>query len=233
MKDKLPAYFEGELPPSEAAAVEAELKKSPELRRRLERYREIAGVLGRTEPELEALDLAAAVRRQRPPAPRRRWIWPVMAAAACLALFVALRPPEFRAKGAGDGSWAGISLHRVRDGRPVPVDGTVGSVDGVLVSYNNLGPHPYQYLMVFAVGEDGRVAWLHPGWERASEDPVSVAIQPGAAVELRTLIHPSWAAGRVTLHALFTHQPLRVRQVEAALPRLPDGFDEQLALTIE
>ena len=101
---------------------------------------------------------------------------------------------------------------------PLPIDATVGSRDGVLVSYTNLGPQPFDYLMIFAVDADKQVKWLYPAWERESEDPTGIAVRRGVAdLELHTLITPSFAVGPLTVHALFTRRPLGVHQVEAQL----------------
>ena len=117
--------------------------------------------------------------------------WPLYAgtlvAVACAALVIGTtnlgRQDEVRTKGAAPADaqrWAGIRLYRVAAAEaPRPIDGNVGSRDGVLVSYTNLGPQPFDYLMVFAVDADKQVRWLYPAWERASEDPTAIAVRKG------------------------------------------------------
>jgi hypothetical protein len=252
----LAAYAERELPPSEAKEVEAELAGSPELRRRLDRYRELCDALAAPIPELERLDLAAMVsaRARVAPAPRpsvrsRPWVWSgALAAAACVALAVGMvgrrpRPTEgeVRARGGAqpDGErWQGVRLFLVKDGSaPTPLADGVGVHDGVLVSYSNLGPKPFDFLMVFAVDSQGQVAWLYPAWEKSDEDPSSVPIRRSVAgVELRSLIHPAWTVGRVTIHALFTRQALKVREVEAMLSAqrliIPDSAEQHVEISV-
>jgi hypothetical protein len=250
------AYLERELAPSEARQVEAALAESPEAQRRLESYRAIADALGSPEPELEALDLAGAVRARaaRQTKPGRRWrparwhLWSsALAAAACVALVVGLsgrrpddNPHAKGAAGSAEDRWAGVRLFRAEGGPARPLGSVIGRREGVLVSYSNLGPTPFGYLMVFAVDARGEVAWLHPAWERAEENPVSIAIASGVtARELPSLIHPSWTPGPVTIHALFTRQPLHVREVEALRPaddgRLPiaDSAQQIFHLAVE
>lgn len=252
---RLIAYLEGDVAPSEAAEVEAQLAESPAARRRLDRYRAIAAALGSKEPELESLDLVSAVRRKAElpmgqPVRARRW--PLYAgtlvAVACAALVIGTtnlgRQDEVRTKGAAPADaqrWAGIRLYRVAAAEaPRPIDGNVGSRDGVLVSYTNLGPQPFDYLMVFAVDADKQVRWLYPAWERASEDPTAIAVRKGVAdLELSSLIRPSWAAGPLVVHALFTRRPLGVHEVEALLARttgplpLADSAEQIITLTVQ
>ena len=254
----LAAYFERELPPAETSQLERQIAASPEAQRRLERYAAIADVLSAPEPELEGFDLAGAVRRAvaapaaRPRTRRARFVVGSLAlsAAASLLLFVAVgrkggAPSDegFQARGAAApvaGRWAGVRLYRVRgDDPPAALGTTIGRRDGVLVSYSNLGPKPYAYLTVFAVDARGQVAWLYPAWERAADDPSSIAIEKGAASELRALIHPAWAPGPATLYALFSREPWHVRQIEALLARgrgplpISDAAEERFSLTVE
>lgn len=256
LPQRLGAYLERDLSPSDTAEVEALLAESPTARRRLECYQKIVDALAKTEPALESLDLVTAVRQQMaqpapPSRPRRAPGWVVytagLAAAAFAVLTVGLRHigggDEVRSKGVAASAsqrWAGIRLYRVTDNKPpVPIDGVVRVQDSVLVEYTNLGPEPFDYLMVFAVDAQKQVAWLYPAWEQASEDPVSIMARKGVVgQELRSLIRPVWAVGPLTIHALFTRQPLHVREVEAMLAHttglLPvaDAAEQLISLTV-
>lgn len=242
LPQQLFAYLERDLSPADAAAVEAQLADSPAARRQLESYRKITEALGAAAPELESLDLVSVVRRQveqaAPPRPpvraRRGFLYAgVLAAAACVGLMMGVTglglQDEVRKKGVTSPApdrWAGVHLYRVA-GTAAPTllekdHPDLGSGDGVLVSYTNLGPLPFDYLMVFAVDAQRQVTWLYPAWERASEDPLAIPVRKGAAeVELRSLIRPRWAAGPVAVHALFLRRPLGVHEVEALLARAP------------
>src|SRR5580704_17556283 len=106
----LAAYLEGEVTPSERAAIETELDESPRARRRLARLREIGDALAAPIPALEKTDLVvpwkkAAATRARPGWNGWRRIPEMLAIAAAMVTvtFVALRRPaddEFRAKSA-------------------------------------------------------------------------------------------------------------------------------------
>lgn len=237
LPERLVAYLDGDLSAADRADVEAQLAGSPAARQQLASYRSLTAALGARELELESFDLVSAVRRQcappaspRSPAPAHAWRLFAYAGAlaACTALVVGVtsivRRDEVRTKGvaaADPQRWAGVRLYRVSGtAAPAPIDAAVARQDGVLVSYTNLGPQPFDYLMVFAVDADQQVRWLYPAWERASEDPTGIAVRKGVAgVELPALIRPGWAVGPLTVHALFTRRPLGVHEVEAQLAR--------------
>lgn len=117
----LVSYVDGDVTPSQAAAIERAIEESPEVRRRASELTRITTALSSSIPELESMDLAARVRagtaeidrqsrerarrNERPwsfsPRFRWRWRWPaamtglVAAGATALLLFVAR--PENRA----------------------------------------------------------------------------------------------------------------------------------------
>src|SRR4051812_39760607 len=71
--DLLAAYVHGEVTRSEAMAVQHELARSPEARRRVQAMRDVGAALARPIPELESLDMVARVRQAiaGEPDPRR------------------------------------------------------------------------------------------------------------------------------------------------------------------
>jgi hypothetical protein len=154
---------------------------------------------------------------------------------------------EFRAKSAqgqaGAGAralaesdrWVGVTAYRVPVGEaqkpPQRVSGRVRRGDGLLFSFDNLGPAPFAYLMIFAVDGAGEVYWFHPAYEDAAADPVSLLIQAAgnsaggrergqSAIELLDLVHHDYPAGGLALYGLFTRAPVRVSTVEAAITGL-------------
>lgn len=241
--DRLLAYALDDLPPSEVASVEAELAASPEARRTVDEVRAITSALASPEPELEALDLASAVRAQaaRPAKPPRRWLRWTGALAAAASVALAIGVVSFRDRVREKGSvtndaqrWAGVRLFRtVGEGPPQPLAATIGRSDGILVSYSNLGPRPFSHLMVFTVDARREVSWLYPAWQRPTDDPESVPLSPGATVELRERVTPTWSAGRSTIYALFTHEPHRVREIEALLARGEPALEGALVQRFE
>ncbi len=167
----LAACVDGEVTPSQAAAVQRALAESPDLRRRAEELRRITAGLSAPVPELEALDLTSSIRAavraeergpEVSPLPRRSrwWRWPAAlglagACAAAVALVV-VRPAarlgddaDFRIKSASGKAadapelWAGIVAHRVAGKGPPSRLGTrVSRGDGLLISIRTWGRGP-------------------------------------------------------------------------------------------
>jgi hypothetical protein len=233
---KLVAHLEGEVTPSERAAIEAELRDSPNARRTLEQLRNLSELLAAPASELESMDLAARVHakarqlpREQPARTRRLAALFVGGLAACLgsALFFVHRPQEiseFRAKGNDapllEGKrWAGIQVQRVSaHGTPEPLGTTMARDDGLSFSYTNLGPHPFDYLMIFATDASAEVRWFYPAYENTADNPLSIAIAHGRAhVPLGELVQQDVAEGPLLLYALFTTKPLSVLAIEAWL----------------
>jgi hypothetical protein len=242
----LAAYLEGEVTPSEASAIEAELAESPGTRRRLARLREIGEALATPIAEIEQVDLVVPWRRvaadpsRLPRSPWARWrrlpgMLAVAAAIAAVAV-VALRPPsaterpptgpsvdEFRAKSAAPGNnrerWSGIRVYRVdATGEARRLGDRLRATDGLLFSYTNLGPAPLEHLMVFGVDAEGAVRWFYPAYDREGENPESISIKRGEAdVPLPDVIRHDLAPGPLAIHAVFSDRALRVLEIEALL----------------
>ena len=184
------------------------------------------------------------------PAPRRRQTWPLLAMAAVMLLaasgLVANQlagsgagqdgpvDGEFRAKAAGehtpaaaDDRWVGVTAYRVAadapaEAQPEPLGERVRPGDGLLFSFDNLGPTPFAYLMIFAVDSAGEVYWFYPAYEQAGADPSSLAIHGRGqrAVELPDLIRHAFPAGPRAIYGVFTRVPLHVSRVEEAIAAL-------------
>jgi hypothetical protein len=96
-----------------------------------------------------------------------------------------------------------------------------------LFSYTNLGPHPFDYLMIFATDASAEVRWFYPAWESAADNPQSIAITRGGAnVPLGELVQQDAAEGPLSLYALFTARPLSVKEVEAWLKQHGPSVDQ-------
>jgi hypothetical protein len=257
----LVAHLEGEVTLSERAAIEAELRDSANARRTLEQLRNLSELLAAPATDLESIDLASRVRakarqasRERPPRSRRSAALFLGGLAACIgcALFFVQRPQElseFREKGddapALEGRrWAGIQVQRVAPhGTPTPLGPTITRDDGLLFSYTNLGPHPFDYLMIFATDASAEVRWFYPAYENVADNPVSIAItRGGASVPLGEIVQQEAAAGPLSLYALFTAQPLSVKEVEAWLKQrgpsveqapVVDGVLQRIEIRVE
>jgi hypothetical protein len=243
--ESLAAYLEGEVTASESAALEAQLAETPAARRRLDRLRDTRDALGAPIPELEGVDLTAGISRAlRAPAPsarRRAPLWAAFMTAGALAAAgavgaVALWPrpsDEFRAKSASGGDsqgggraddraaerWAGVQVYHVDgSGKPRRVGDRVSAREGLTFSYTNLGPRPFESLMIFAVDARGEVRWFYPAYQSEGTNPASVPIKRGEAeVALSDAVYHDLPAGPLVLYGVFSHRPLRVLEVESVV----------------
>jgi hypothetical protein len=231
--ESLAAYLEGEVTGSESAALEAQLAEMPAARRSLARLRDTRDALGAPIPELEGIDLAPrvarALRAPAPPERRRVPLWAGLLTAGALAavvLALSLRPSdEFRVKSASGGDdratdrWAGVQVYHVEgSGKPRRLGDRVSAREGLLFSYTNLGPRPFESLMLFAVDARGEVRWFYPAYESPGTNPTSVPIKPGEAeVALADAVYHDFPAGPLVLYGVFSHRPLRVLEVESVV----------------
>ncbi len=240
----LAAYAEGEVTPSDRAAVEAALLTSAEAQKRLARIQTVTAHL-RDTASVEDIDLLPgllptleATRRAMPSTPARglfsyRVVGLVAAAALALvtvSLFVTTRggtwdssSEEFRVKSAlphGDARsrWIAFNAFRLSDeAQPEQVRDTLHADDGLLFSYTNLGPKPFSYLMIFAVDVNRRVYWYYPAFLDAKDNPKSISIDKGVSrVGLREVIAHPFSKGSLNLFALFSDNMLSVSDIETA-----------------
>ena len=232
----LAAFLEGELTPSDAARVQAELANSADLRQKLAQLELIRAALSAHEPEIEGLDLAGRVQAAiQKPAPatsgRPWWLW-LAGSAGAFALSAAVFAfdsrsapswPEYRSKSLASletsARWAGVHVYRVRaSGETERLGERIARSDGLFFTYTNMGPQPFERLMLFARGVDGQVYWFYPAYERGDSDPESISITQGAAeLELPDVVRHALQPGPLVIYALFSHAPLRVSDVEAWL----------------
>jgi len=233
----LVAHLEEDLPPDQSSRVAALLAEDPAALHEFEQLRRIRDALSAPAGELESLDLASGVGVAlrtgwaAPPRSRiRRWLGPAagaLAAGTLLAIgatrFAGGQQPEFRSKSAAGETkparWAGIQVYRVVEGSaPVRLGSSVSPNDALLFSYTNLGPRPFEYLMIFALGANGRIHWFHPAYERLGTNPRSIPIRGNhTEVALNELVRHDFARGPLSIYALFSRQELRVLDVEAWL----------------
>jgi hypothetical protein len=145
-------------------------------------------------------------------------------------------PTEAQAHAESD-RWVGITAYRVpadaAEEPPRRVSDRMRRGDGLLFSFDNLGPAPFAYLMIFAVDGAGEVYWFHPAYEDAGADPVSISITGSiadttgatgergqSAIELPDLVHHDYRAGELAIYGLFTRAPVHVSAVEGAIATL-------------
>jgi hypothetical protein len=241
--DTLARHQEGELTRNESEAVLVHLAGCAACRADADELDGIVAAIARA-PELPELDLVAGVRaRAALPRPRTslRWVVAVPALAAAAALLVLVRPlagqmgagPVMRgvvARGGATpaeawvGAWVGVRLFGGAGGvtRAVPAGGTLPAKDGLLVAYDNGGPSPAAYLMVFLVDARRHVYWLYPALGADGADAPGLPIHPGVGVELPDEIRHDLSPGPLRVFSVFSHRPLRVREVERAVGTVVD-----------
>ncbi len=239
-------YIEGEVTQSRARDIESHLSICPVCRRQVEDRRELVDLLGRPDERLAGIDLVPGLRRaieapDAEPGRRRRKV-PVLAwAAVAIVAFVLaaflwrLGAPfsspgqdnGFRVKAARPGQlesdrWVALLPYRLpAGGAPTRLGESISTAEYTLFAYTNLGERPYRYLMVFGVDAQGEVFWFHPPYVEAGTDPESIEIKQGVAgVELSEKIQHDFAPGTLRIVGLFTHEPLKVSQVEAMVQKL-------------
>jgi hypothetical protein len=195
-----------------------------------------------------AIDREQAAASEAGGASRKRTafrLWPAGLAAvvACAtAVVLVVRPhqapvtpqvdtaAEFRAKSAGKsetagGRWAGITIFHVTGSQaPKRLGAQLPAEDGLLFSYTNVGPAPFDYLLIFGVDARGEMHWFFPARESEHANPSSMAIEKGKAkVDLAELLHDQFPAGRLVVHAIFSRRPIWVQEVEVWLKEAPGG----------
>ncbi len=220
--DELARWTEGEVTQARAAEIEQAVRATPALEKELERLQWIRRVLGESDSALSKIDLTSAVRQGiGREAPRKR-AWLPFVLVACAASFtgIVLLPnaQEFRAKGAATNTFAAIHAYAVaRSGRADPVAKTISADAALLFAYDNAGPSPFAYVMVFAVDSVGEVHWYQPAYLDANSDPVSVPIVAGAGRPLADAVRHPLPSGELRLNALFTRAPESVHTIEKRL----------------
>jgi hypothetical protein len=186
------------------------------------RYYERHLLLGELDPRARPADERLARGLGLRPA-RRRWApfagLALAAAAACALLLVPARPGEFTPRGHAAASE--LYVYRVQKGaraQRLAAGERIAARDELAFAYTN--PERFERLMVFAVDDHGHVYWYYPAWTDAAATPSAIAIAPTAQLtELGEAVAHTFDDRGIELYALFTHAPLDVKTVEAALAR--------------
>jgi len=234
-------HFAGGLDPEAERALRTHLPGCEACRARYDRRL----VLERLQPTAPPREDRLARALGLPPragarAPRSSAPWLVAAAGLAVAVVLLVVGPRlspaddgFTPRGGGDASLAPLEIYRLRPGAaPERVQRRIAAGDELAFAYRN--PAGKKRLMVYGVDQAGRVYWYFPAWTKPEEDPLAVPIEPSAtARELPAAVAQPLQPGALTLHALFTDQPLTVRQVEAALDGgAAPGADTEVVLEV-
>ncbi len=239
-------YAEGEVTRSEADEIEGLLKESSRDKSRLDDLHALMGQLANVDELPDPAIFVAGVRDRiertqpvrQPRSNRKKILTTVTGLAACSLLALALitfgrvsdEATEFQAKradvtGNARERWIGLTAYRIStDGVPSPLGDTMDAGDGLLFSYTNLGQSPFQYLMVFAVDEEGEIFWYYPAYMAEGTNPVSIPIRPGVLnFELTDKVVHSFREGSISIVGLFSDQLLGVLEVEREVGDLVDS----------
>lgn len=177
--------------------------------------------------------LSRCAQAESAPQPREtgsayKLLIPGAIAAAAAALLLMLPATDVRehwtARGTSKGATHGLpraELFVVHAGEARPAQGaSLGPGDGFLVRCENPG-ETTTYLAVFARDALGETHWLYPAYLDERSNPRSVAIAARSAEHsLEDVVEPEGpASGPMRVFALFTAEPLAVRELEARLGR--------------
>jgi hypothetical protein len=233
MRQSVDRHFAGSIAPDAERALREHLPTCEDCHRYYERHL----LLATLDPK--ALDAEARLAQGLGlPRPRRAAVWSLgviglAAAAAAIALVVAPRLLHPQSDGFTPRGpevklpQVHLSVFRVEKGAAVPVADRIGAADELAFAYENRAGK--QRLMVYGVDEHRHVYWFFPAWQDPATDPEAIRIEAGdGSHELREAVAHHFDGGQLTLHALFTDSPLKVRDVERWLERgeaVPDAVD--------
>ncbi len=220
-------FDEGPLPPLEAQALRAHLRRDPDAKAYYDRLarleRSIEGATGPSKAQVARLLEAGPpppIRAETPTARRATLGWAAgLLAAAAVALFVVPTPaPPEPPVARGDGEARPTMRVLVADeAGATPLGETLDATAGLLFAYTTPPNVEARYLAIAGrVGD--RVHWYHPAWEGPQDTPRSVPIEVGVALrELPEAVFHDYAAGPLEVCALFTAQPLNIPEIDATL----------------
>ena len=230
----LARFVDGAAGADEARALASHLPGCARCRSTVAGLRSIAADLARDPVGRDLPDLAPLVlaRAAMPPA-RRRVVRPLfaglsLAAALCAGIVIERRAGTigdagFQARGGGDNPdrWVAIQPHLLEGGKAVRIgDGASVGARPLLFSYDNGGPAPYRYLMIFGSDAAGRLLWYFPDDRPGA---TSVEAEAGAGRELHEEVCLTPAPGALRLRGLFSRRPLTVEEVGRAAALAPPG----------
>ena len=232
-------HFSGAGGPDGEHEMRAHLVECGDCRDRYERHLQLAAMDPQAAlPRDERLALGLGLASRPAPNAARRWFALAVSAAAASA-FVLLafgarrNPPLSQTRGASATPGSQLLVYDVGREPAASVRQISSSVraDGALAfAYANISHR--RYLMVFAVDEARRVYWYHPGWAKAADNPIAIAVEPDEAVhELPQAVTHRFSGRHLQLWGVFTDRRLSVREMEALVAAAP--ADEQGGVQID
>lgn len=220
MRSLVDRHFEGKVRPDEEKELRDHLASCSSCRKHYET------LLLRSRIDPQSMDARSRIAIGLGLLPRRKSPMPsllALSAALAVALILVLilpgtpKPEEGFAARGHDGGQANLLVYRLQPGKPPALAvGEISRSDELAFAYENRTGK--KRLLVFGVDENQNVYWYHPAWTRESENPVAVPIQSGDAVhELPEAVTHQIRGSSLRIYAIFTDEPLSVRQVEAML----------------
>jgi hypothetical protein len=238
-RQQVDRHFEGTIGPDAEHALREHLPTCADCTGYYERHL----LLAKLDPQsLDAQSRLARGLGLRAPGKVAPWAFGVVgfAAAAAVALLV-LSPTVnrgFTPRGTGaPAPGVHLSVFRLEHGAALAVKDRIDAADELAFTYENAAGK--ERLMIFGVDEHGHVYWFFPAWQDPATDPEALRIdRTERPRELREAVAHSFDGRQLTLHALFTDEPLTVREVErrlakSAAPLSPGALEESLAVSIE
>ncbi|HMF41986.1 MAG TPA: hypothetical protein VKQ32_15035 [Polyangia bacterium] len=182
------------------------------------------GALPRDERLARGLGLAPTRAAKRASG---RWLaLALSASAACAFALVAIvagrQHPTLQPRGTAASPGSQLLVYDVGRGRPAAVRqaSSIRADSALAFAYANISHR--RRLMVFAVDEERRVYWYHPGWEKPADNPVAVDIERDDAVhELPQAVTHRFSGRHLQLWGVFMDRPMSVREIEALVARAP------------
>lgn len=223
MRNRVDRHFEGRINPEEERDLRRHLSNCVTCREHYEHLllQSMIDPKSIDSQSRMAIGLGILPRRRKP-------LMPVLALAASFAAVLTLilfipgtTEPEkgFSIRGP-DGSPANLLIYRLHPGKApaLVVDEITGSDELAFAYENNSGKGR---LLVFGVDEHENIYWYYPSWAKESENPVAVPIQTNEGVhELPEAVTHSIKGNSLRIYAVFTDEPLSVRETEERLLNL-------------
>ena len=86
-----------------------------------------------------------------------------------------------------------------------------------------------QWLGIFAVTGDGRVAWYYPAYESAGDDPELLRLRPGSQI-LKDQVSLPLGPGEVRVFCWLSERPWQVRAADEVIERAVAGAEKPTAV---
>lgn len=240
----LALYLVGEVTGSQAEVIEEHLSLCGVCRKELESMRDMVNRIGKPSDLTENWNYLPDIRRRIDSGDfghqHKSRKWPFIAAAGVVLLALAALVVFLLQSGKTDDEftvksdlppvmeqdrWVGIKAYSVgASDTPVELGDICRKSDHLIFSYTNLGENPYDFMMVFAVDEQGEVYWFHPPYTQEGDDPSSISISKSVErIELREKVRHDYPEGRLWIYGLFTNAPQKVSSIEKMLTTTTRG----------